>query len=85
VLTGKELHSMSNDALRARANTTDVFAEIEPSQKERIIMALRRSGNTVGFLGDGINDAPALHACDVGISVNSAVDVAKEAAAVVLL
>lgn len=85
VLTGKELYSMSNDALRARANTIDVFAEIEPSQKERIIMALRRSGNTVGFLGDGINDAPALHACDVGISVNSAVDVAKEAATVVLL
>ena len=85
VLTGKELHSMSNDALHARANTIDVFAEIEPSQKERIIMALRRLGNTVGFLGDGINDAPALHACDVGISVNSAVDVAKEAATVVLL
>jgi P-type Mg2+ transporter len=52
---------------------------------ERIIMALRHSGNTVGFLGDGINDAPALHSCDVGISVNSAVDVAKEAATVVLL
>ena len=85
VLTGKELHSMSNDALRFRANTIDVFAEIEPSQKERIIMALRHSGNTVGFLGDGINDAPALHASDVGISVNSAVDVAKEAATVVLL
>lgn len=85
VLTGKELHSIGNDALRARANTTDVFAEIEPSQKERIIVALRRSGNTVGFLGDGINDAPALHTCDVGISVNSAVDVAKEAATVVLL
>ena len=85
ILTGKELHSMGNDALRALANTIDVFAEIEPSQKERIIMALRKLGNTVGFLGDGINDAPALHASDVGISVNSAVDVAKEAAAVVLL
>lgn len=85
VLTGKELHSMSNDALRSRANTIDVFAEVEPNQKERIIMALRHSGNTVGFLGDGINDASALHASDVGISVNSAVDVAKEAATVVLL
>jgi len=85
VLTGEELRSMSNDALRSRASTIDVFSEIEPSQKERIIMALRRSGNTVGFLGDGINDASALHASDVGISVNSAVDVAKEAAAVVLL
>jgi Mg2+-importing ATPase len=84
-ITGKELHSMSNEALRSRANMIDVFAEIEPSQKERIIMALRQSGNTVGFLGDGINDASALHAADVGISVNSAVDVAKEAAAVVLL
>jgi len=85
ILTGKELHSMSNDALRSRANMIDVFAEIEPSQKERIITALRQSGNAVGFLGDGINDAPALHASDVGISVNSAVDVAKEAASVVLL
>ncbi len=85
VLNGEELRSMSNDALRSRASTIDVFSEIEPSQKERIIMALKRSGNTVGFLGDGINDASALHASDVGISVNSAVDVAKEAAAVVLL
>ena len=85
VITGKELNSMSNDALRSRAKDIDVFAEIEPSQKERIIVALRQSGNTVGFLGDGINDASALHASDVGISVNSAVDVAKEAASVVLL
>lgn len=85
VLNGEELRSMSNDALRSRASTIDVFSEIEPSQKERIILALKRSGNTVGFLGDGINDASALHASDVGISVNSAVDVAKEAAAVVLL
>ncbi|HEU4507648.1 MAG TPA: magnesium-translocating P-type ATPase [Pyrinomonadaceae bacterium] len=85
VVTGSELHWISNEALRSRANTIDVFAEIEPSQKERIIMALRQSGNTVGFLGDGINDTSALHAADVGISVNSAVDVAKEAAAVVLL
>ena len=85
LITGKELHSISNEALRSRANTIDVFAEIEPSQKERIIMALRHSGNTVGFLGDGINDASALHAADVGISVNSAVDVARQAATVVLL
>ena len=85
LLTGKELHSITSEALRSRANTIDVFAEIEPSQKERIITALRQSGNTVGFLGDGINDASALHAADVGISVNSAVDVAKEAATVVLL
>jgi P-type Mg2+ transporter len=61
------------------------FAEVEPNQKERIIMMLKRSGNSVGYLGDGINDAPALHAADVGISVDSAVDVAKEAADIVLL
>jgi Mg2+-importing ATPase len=85
VLTGKELVLLSDRALASRVNTVDVFAEIEPNQKERIIMAFRKAGNTVGFLGDGINDAPALHAADVGISVNSAVDVAKEAATVVLL
>lgn len=85
VLTGSELFQLSNEALRLRANTIDVFAEIEPSQKERIILALKKSGNTVGFLGDGINDASALHSADVGISVNTAVDVAKEAATMVLL
>ena len=85
VLTGPELHLLSDEALRSRAPATDVFAEIEPSQKERLILALRKSGNTVGFLGDGINDASALHAADVGISVNTAVDVAKEAATIVLL
>jgi Mg2+-importing ATPase len=63
----------------------DVFAEVEPDQKEAIIRALRTDGAVVGYLGDGINDAPALHAADVGISVNSAVDVAKEAADIVLL
>lgn len=85
VLTGRELQLLSDDAMRSRVNLIDVFAEIEPSQKERIILALRKSGNTVGFLGDGINDASALHSADVGISVNSAVDVAKEAATIVLL
>ncbi len=85
LVTGSDLRSMSDDALRARANEADIFAEIEPNQKERIILALRRSGNVVGYLGDGINDAPALHAADVGISVDSAVDVAKEAADLVLL
>jgi Mg2+-importing ATPase len=85
VLTGKQVVLLSDRALASRVNTVDVFAEIEPSQKERIILALRKAGNTVGFLGDGINDAPALHSADVGISVNSAVDVAKEAASVVLL
>lgn len=85
VLTGREVHLLSDDALRSRAPAIDVFTEIEPSQKERIILALRRSGNTVGYLGDGINDASAIHSADVGISVNSAVDVAKEAATIVLL
>jgi Mg2+-importing ATPase len=85
VLTGKELQSMSDQALDHNVNRLSVFAEVEPNQKERIINALRRSGNVVGYLGDGINDAPALHAADVGISVDSAVDVAKEAADIVLL
>ena len=62
-----------------------VFAEVEPNQKEQIILALKHSGHVVGYLGDGINDASALHAADVGISVASAVDVAREAAQVVLL
>lgn len=85
VLTGPQVHLLSDEALRSRASAIDVFAEIEPSQKERIILALKKCGHTVGFLGDGINDASALHSADVGISVNSAVDVAKEAATIVLL
>ena len=68
-----------------RVVDVDVFAEIEPNQKERIILALKKAGNVVGYMGDGINDASALHAADVGISVESAVDVAKEAADIVLL
>ena len=84
-VTGAELRQMSDRALAHRAEQTDVFAEIEPNQKERIILALRKRGHVVGFLGDGINDAAALHAADVGISVDGAVDVAKEAAEIVLL
>jgi Mg2+-importing ATPase len=76
---------MSDDALLGRVNEVDVFAEIEPNQKERIILALMKAGNVVGYMGDGINDASALHAADVGISVESAADVAKEAADIVLL
>jgi P-type Mg2+ transporter len=71
--------------LPALARTVDVFAEVEPTQKEQIVTALRRSGHVVGFIGDGINDAPALHAADVGISVAGAADVAREAADLVLL
>ncbi|HSE29969.1 MAG TPA: magnesium-translocating P-type ATPase [Pyrinomonadaceae bacterium] len=85
VLKANELKLLSSDALRSRVNSIDVFAEIEPNQKERIVLALKKAGNRVGFLGDGINDAAALHAADVGISVNTAVDVAKEAASLVLL
>ena len=85
LIAGTELHQLSDDALRQRAGEVDVFAEVEPNQKERIILALRKAGHVVGYLGDGINDAPALHAADVGISVNNAVGVAKEAAAIVLL
>jgi Mg2+-importing ATPase len=85
LLTGQDLRLMTDDALLHRVNDIDVFAEVEPNQKDRLILALKRSGNVVGYIGDGINDAPALHAADVGISVESAVDVAKDAADIVLL
>jgi Mg2+-importing ATPase len=85
MITGQDLRGMTDEALRQRVNDVDVFAEVEPNQKDRIILALRRSGNVVGYIGDGINDAPALHAADVGISVDSGVDVAKDAADIVLL
>jgi Mg2+-importing ATPase len=85
VLTGSEIRRMSDEALLKRVNDVDVFAEVEPNQKERIISDLRKVGNVVGYMGDGINDASALHAADVGISVDGAVDVAKEAADIVLL
>jgi len=85
ILTGPDLRKISDDAILQQVNQTDIFAEVEPNQKERIILALRKSGNITGFMGDGINDASALHAADVGISVDGAVDVAKEAADIVLL
>jgi Mg2+-importing ATPase len=85
VLSGAELHALTDEALWQRAERTSLFVEVEPHQKERIILALRKMGHVVGYLGDGINDAPALHAADVGISVDSAVDVAKEAATFLLL
>jgi Mg2+-importing ATPase len=85
IITGPDLRQMSDGALLKQVVDADVFAEIEPNQKERIILALRKAGNVVGYMGDGINDASALHAADVGISVESAVDVAKEAADIVLL
>jgi Mg2+-importing ATPase len=85
VLLGSDLREMSEMALTQHVGSVDVFAEVEPNQKERIILALQRSGHVVGYLGDGINDATALHAADVGISVDTAVDVAKDAADIVLL
>jgi P-type Mg2+ transporter len=85
IMTGSELGHLSDSALLRKAGEVDVFAEIEPNQKERIILALKKAGNVVGYMGDGINDASALHVADVGISVESAVDVAKDAADIVLL
>jgi Mg2+-importing ATPase len=85
ILTGQDLREMSDEALQIRVNRTHVFAEVEPNQKERILLAAKKAGNVVGYMGDGINDASALHAADVGISVEGAVDVAKEAADIVLL
>jgi len=85
ILTGPELRQLSDGALLRRVVDVVVFAEIEPNQKERIILALKKAGSVVGYMGDGVNDASALHAADVGISVESAVDVAKEAADIVLL
>ena len=85
VLTGPEIDALGDDRLAAAAAVTDVFAEVEPLHKERLVRAFRASGEIVGFLGDGINDSAALHGADVGISVDTAVDVAKQTAAIVLL
>ncbi len=85
VLTGPEIAHMKDEALAVRADQTDLFVEIDPQQKERIILALQKRGHAVGYMGDGINDAPALHAADVGISVDGAVDVARQSADIVLL
>jgi Mg2+-importing ATPase len=85
VLSGHELAAMSDGALLNRVGQVDVFAEVEPNQKERLILALRKAGHVVGYMGDGINDASALHAADVGLSVEGAVDVAKQVADIVLL
>jgi Mg2+-importing ATPase len=85
ILTGPEIHNISDRALINQVVDAVVFAEVEPNEKERIIIALKKAGFVVGYMGDGINDAAALHAADVSISVDSAVDVAKEAADIVLL
>ena len=85
ILTGEDLAKLGEEALQEMAPRTDLFVEIDPQQKERIVRALQKAGHAVGYLGDGINDAPALHAADVGISVAEAVDVARESADIILL
>ena len=85
VVTGKEIDRMDDWALRSRVERANLFCRVNPSQKDRVILALKARGHVVGYLGDGINDAPSLHSADVGLSVDSAVDVAKEAADMILL
>lgn len=85
IATGRDLDRLEGARLAIAARGIQVFAEVEPMHKERIVTALRAHGDVVAFLGDGINDAPALHAADVGISVDAAVDIAKQASSVVLL
>ena len=85
VLTGAEILQLDDLALAARVEQVNLFCRVAPAQKNRVILALKRRGHVVGYLGDGINDAPSLHSADVGISVDSAVDVAKAAADMILL
>lgn len=84
-LTGAEIAGLSDLALAEQAPHTDLFVRVSPDQKMRVVLALRRRGHTVGFMGDGINDAPAIHAADVGLSVEGGTDVAREAADIILL
>jgi len=84
-ITGKEIDKLNNEELRSTVEKVSVFARVSPLQKERIVEALQKNGHTVGFLGDGINDAPTLKKADVGISVNNAVDIAKESSGIILL
>ncbi|PTE06982.1 magnesium-translocating P-type ATPase [Mesorhizobium helmanticense] len=85
IMTGEDLSKLTKSGLFAGVQHTNLFVEIDPNQKERIVQAFRSRGHVVGYLGDGINDAPALHEADVGISVDTAVDVAREAADIILL
>ena len=84
-LTGKEVEAMDDAALSESVERCSIFAKLSPSQKERVVKALQANGHTVGYMGDGINDAPPLHQADVGISVDTAVDIAKETADIILL
>ena len=85
ILLGSDVADMTDEQLKKAVETTDVFAKLSPQQKARIVTALRGNGHTVGFLGDGINDAAAMRVADVGISVDTAVDIAKESANIILM
>lgn len=85
ILTGSELASLSEEELLNKIESTTIFAEVDPNQKERIIFALKKKNHIVGYMDDGINDVPALHVSDVSISVDNAVDIAKESADFVLM
>ena len=85
ILLGSDIEKMEDDALKKAVERTDIFAKLSPLQKVRIVEALKNNGHTTGFLGDGINDAGAMKAADVGISVDTAVDIARESADIILL
>ncbi|MGD0037873.1 MAG: magnesium-translocating P-type ATPase [Bacteroidota bacterium] len=85
MMLGSEVEHLSDDELAVKAEQTTIFARLSPAHKQRVVRTLRNNGHTVGYMGDGINDAPALRAADVGISVDSAVDIAKESADAILL
>jgi Mg2+-importing ATPase len=85
IISGKELRTLGSEALEARVDELNIFSEIVPLEKERIVRALQKRGHVVGYLGDGINDAMALKTADIGITVNNAVDIAKESADMILM
>ena len=85
ILTGEQIQHMDDQALSAQVEGVNLFCRVTPVQKNRVILALKRRGRVVGYLGDGINDAPSLHSADIGFSVDSAVDVAKDAADMIML
>ena len=85
IITGVELDKMSDEELSKKIEEVDVFARLNPLQKERVVKAFKKNGHVVGYMGDGVNDAPSLHTADVGICVDSATDIAKEASDIILL
>ena len=85
ILVGEDIENMTDEQLSKKVETVDVFARLTPIQKERIVLTLKKNGHVVGYMGDGVNDAPSLSEADVGISVNSATDIAKEASDILLL